>query len=59
MRRSYGITTSEEFRSLYHPLSRRFICLDGKAYCRGVMDWFTFKVACYYAELSLGPEDTT
>lgn len=43
MRMSYGTETSAVFRPNYHPEYRRYLS-DAGARCRGVMDWFAFKV---------------
>ena len=44
MRRSYGVTSHPVFMSGQHPVSRRFVDVDGTIRCRDVMSWYVVKV---------------
>jgi hypothetical protein len=44
MQKSYGIMANPAFVDAHHPLDRRFMNLEGRASCSGVMEWFAIKV---------------
>jgi hypothetical protein len=44
MRRSYGVKSHTIFVQGQHPMSKRYVDIDGTVRCRDVMNWYVVKV---------------